>query len=64
MPKNQANAKQQHPKDELYLGCLEIVYILHLKMIGHILKDKQEQVCLYSWDYMMNYNQNEDGNEK
>ena len=27
-------------------------------------KEAKEQVCLYSWDNMINHNENEDKNEK
>ena len=27
-------------------------------------KQAKEQVCLYSWDYTLNHNENEDENEK
>ena len=32
--------------------------------MAHILKNKQKNSCLYSWDYTINYNETEDGNEK
>ena len=44
---------------------LKIIHILYPKIIGLILKNEQrKQVCLYSWDYTINYNENEDENEK
>ena len=48
---------------------LEVIYILqpcyYPKIIGHILKNKQRNnMCLYSGDYMINHNENEDENEK
>ena len=48
---------------------LKIILILHPRyhqeIIEHILKNKQnKEVCLYSWDYMINYCENEDENEK
>ena len=46
---------------------LKIIHILHPrynpKIIGHILKNKKKQVCLYSWDYTINHNENECENE-
>ena len=42
-----------------------IIHILYPKIIGHILKKwAKRQVCLYSWDYAINDNENEDENEK
>ena len=48
---------------------MKIIPILHAryhpKIIGHILKKwPKEQVCLYSWDYTINHNENEDENEQ
>ena len=48
---------------------MKIIQILHLRyhprIIGYILKKQaKEQVCLYSWDYTIDHNENEDGNEK
>ena len=63
LAKNQANASN------LNFCYLKIIDILHQgynpKTIGHILKDKQKrQVCLFSWDYTINLNENEDETEK
>ena len=33
------------------------------KKIGYLKNKKKEQVCLHSWDYTMNHNENEDENE-
>ena len=49
--------------------CLKIIHIVHLRyhsdIIGHLLKNKQmNKVCLYSRDYTINHNENEDENEK
>ena len=48
---------------------LKIIHILHPryhpKIIGDILKkEAKEHLCLYSWDYRINHNENEDENEK
>ena len=45
---------------------MKIIQILHLRyhprIIGYILKKQaKEQVCLYSWDYTIDHNENEDG---
>ena len=46
---------------------LKIIHILHQrydpKVIEHILKNKQNSMCLYSWDYTINHNENENENE-
>ena len=34
------------------------------KLIGHILKISKKQACLYSRDYTINHNENEDENKK
>ena len=52
-----------------YLKIIHILYPLYHPIIrGHILKDKiasvKKQVCLYSWDYTINHNRNEDKNQK
>ena len=50
-----------------YLKIIRILHpCYHAKTIGDILKKKQakKQACLYSWDYMINHNENEDQNEK
>ena len=58
LAKNPANATQ-YPEAELLL------FQNYPKIIGHILKNKQKkQVCLYSSDYRINHNENEDKNEK
>ena len=48
---------------------MKIIDILHQgynpKIIGHILNNKQKkQVCLFSWDYTIKLNENEDETEK
>ena len=43
LAKTQANAKQ-HSK--LKFCCLEIIHIIHPKIIGHILKNKQKNNCV------------------
>ena len=47
---------------------MKIVHSLHIhyhpKIIGYILKNKQKNICLYSWDYTINHNENKDENEK
>ena len=47
LAKNQANARQ-HPEVELYLKIIHILHpYYHLKIIGHILKNKQKNKCFY-----------------
>ena len=65
LAKNQANAKQ-HPEAKLLL----FENYFHSsstsspkKNMGHTLKNKQKN-SLYSWDYPINHNENEDKNEK
>ena len=63
LAKNQANAKQ-HPEAEHVL--FENFHILHPhyhpNIIGHTLKNKQENKCVYI--HTINHNENEDENEK
>ena len=49
-----------------YLKIIHIVHTsYHLKIIRHIPKNlAKEQVCLYSWDYAINHNENEGIKEK
>ena len=66
MAKNQANAKQ-HPETELLLieNYSHSSSMLSSKNIRiYSKKLAKEQVGLYSWDYMINHNENEDENEK
>ena len=56
LAKNQPNSKQ-HPEAELC--CLKIMHILHAKIIKRKKKAK-EQVCLNSWDYTINHNENKE----
>ena len=44
--------------------CLKIINLLHAKIIGHILENKQTNKCLNSLDYTINHRENEDENEK
>ena len=46
---------------------MKIIHILHPRChqkIIDILKNKQKNKCLYSWDYIVDYNENEDENGK
>ena len=66
MAKNQANVKQ-HPDTELLLfeNYFNSSPTLSSKNNGtYSKKQAKGQVCLYSWDYMINHNENEDKNEK
>ena len=48
-----------------YLKIIHILYPrYHPKIIGHMLKNKEKKVSLYSYDYTINLNENEDENEK
>ena len=60
MAKNQANAKQ-HPKAELLLFENDSHSSSTLPSKNNKNQAK-EQVCLYSWDYAINHNDNEDEN--
>ena len=44
------------------------IHILHWRyhpqMVGFILKIRKEQVCLYSWDCMINHSESDDEKEK
>ena len=61
---NQTNAKQHL---RLNLCHLKIIYILHPKITGHILKNKQKTNCVFVfmrlYDYC-NHNENEDENKR
>ena len=41
-----------------------LIHVIIQKIIVYILKIKQKKKCLFSWDYMINHNDNEDENEK
>ena len=61
MAKNQANAKQ-YPEAELllfenYSPSSSTLSSKNNKTYSK--KGAKEQVCLYSWDYMINHNENE-----
>ena len=47
-----------------YLKIFHILHPCYYPKIMHILKNKQKNKCPYSSDYMINYNENEDENEK
>ena len=66
MAKNQANAKQ-HPEAELLLFEDYSHSLSKLSSKNNWIYSKKkarERVCLYSWDYMINHNENKDENEK
>ena len=65
MAKNQVKAKL-HTEDELLpFENYTLSYPrYHSKIIGDILKNVQKQVHLFKLGYMINYNENEAGNEK
>ena len=67
MTKYQANAKQD-PDAEflLFENYSHSSSMLSCKNDRRYSKKKQakKQACLYSWDYMINHNENEDQNEK
>ena len=65
LAKNQANAKQ-HPEAELLIieNYAHSSYTSSSKNYGTYSKSKITSVCLYSWDYVINHNENEDQNEK
>ena len=52
----------------LNFDYLKIIHILrprhYPKIIGHTLKWVKEQMCMYSWDYTINHNENEDEKEQ
>ena len=52
----------------LNFSYLKITRFLHPcyypKIIWDILKDVAKQMCLFEWDYMINYNENKAENEK
>ena len=47
-----------------FMGPFGDIHILHScyqpKITGHILRWENENVCLYSWDYIFNHSENED----
>ena len=67
MAKNQANAKQ-HPEAELKLFenySPHFSSTLSSKNYRACSKKQaKEQICLYSWDFTINHNENKDVNEK
>ena len=66
LPKNQANAKQ-HPEAELMLfGNYSHSSPTSSSKNNKIYSKKytKEQMCLYSWDYTINHNQNKNEDEK
>ena len=66
MAKNQAKAKQ-HSEAELLLFenySHSSSTLLSKDNRTYSRKEAKEQVCLHSWDYAINHNENEDGNEK
>ena len=66
MAKNQGNTKQP-PEAELLLFEKYPHSSLRLSSKNNrIYSNKQaiEQVCLYSWDYLINHNENKEENEK
>ena len=67
LAKNQAKAKQQ-PEAELSLfeNFSLSSFILSSKTnLKYFLKIAKNQVCCFNeWDYMIDYNENEDGNDK
>ena len=50
------------------LLLFKIYHVLHPRfypeIVRHILKSKQRNMCLYSWDYTINQIENQDENEK
>ena len=65
LAKSQANAKQ-HPEAERWLfeNYSHSSSRHYPKIIGHTLKWVKEQMCMYSWDYTINHNENEDEKEQ
>ena len=66
LAKNQANAKQ-HPEAELLVlenYSHSSSTLLSENNRTHSIKQAKEQSCLYSWDYTINHNDNEDENKK
>ena len=66
MTKHQANAKH-HPKVELllfgnYSHSPDTLSYKNNKTCSK--RQSKEQACLYSWDYTIIHNENEDENEK
>ena len=64
--KYQANAKY-HPEAKPLLVenySLSSSTLLSKNNKTYSKKQAKEEVCLYSWYYMINHNQNEDGTEK
>ena len=59
---NQANAVQ-HPEADWQIFTF-FIHVILKKIIGHILKNKQKNACIYSRNYTINHNENEDENEK
>ena len=62
LTKSQVNAKQ-HPETELLL-FENYIHIIIQNNTTYSKKIAIEQVRLYSWDYRINHNENEDENEK
>ena len=66
LAENQANGKE-HPEAELliyenYSHSSSTLSSKNNKTYSK--KYTKEEVCLYSWDYLINHNENEDENEK
>ena len=60
--KNQADFKQ-HPESELLI-FENYSHFSSRNRWTYSKKKQKKQVCLYSWDYAINHNVNEDENEK
>ena len=61
LAKNQANAKQ-NPEAEDYSHSSSTLWSKNNRAYSK--RQAKEQVCLYSWDYAINHNENEDEKEK
>ena len=48
----------------LNIWYLKIIHILHPRYHAKIIQHSKKQVYLFSQDYMINHNENEDKNEK
>ena len=66
LTENQANVKQHTETEPLLVeNYSHSSSTLSSQIIGHTLKKlAKEQVCLHSWYYMINHNQNKNENEK
>ena len=63
LAKNEANAKQD-PEAELKLFESYSHFSSTLTSKNISKNNHKKQACLFSWDYTINHNENEDENEK